>query len=190
MANTANNENPTPLLAPEKKTSLRIFWGQLRKTDRQGAETDKIKFLKKIPFFEELKKRQLEMVAHVVYERDYREDEHIFELGQPGAALFIIQSGEVSIEIANENTPPTQLASLGRNQFLGELALLDESPRSASARATVPTKVLALFRRDLDQLAETNPDITSYIYKALAQIIGNRLKATNELIEKRLKVVA
>lgn len=178
----------------EKKTALRIFWGHIRKSNREAYEVDKIKFLKKIPFFENLKKHQLNEVASVVYEREYREGEFVFEVGQPGAALFIIQHGEVSVEIANEregeSAEVTQLAVLAKHAFLGELALLDESPRSASARALVPTKVIALFRKDLDQLALTHPDITTNIYKSLAIIIGNRLKATNDLIERKLKAVA
>jgi len=188
----ANNPipEPTTLSTHEKKTAMRIFWGQLRKNDRNSADNDIVKFLKKIPFFENLKKRQLEQVAQVIYARDYREGEYVFEIGQPGAALFIIQSGEVAIEIPSDDNEATQLATLTKHAFLGELALLDESPRSASARAIVPTKVLALFRKDLDQLAEVNPDISTPIYKALAMIIGNRLKATNELIEKKLKAVA
>lgn len=189
------------LSANEKKTALRIFWGNIRRSNRDAQDADKVKFLKKIPFFENLKKHQLEEVAQAIYEREYREGEYIFEAGQPGAALFIIQHGEVSVEITSEIDPhdadnggsaakPTQLAILAKHAFLGELALLDESPRSASARALVPTKVLALFRKDLDQLAITNPDITTNIYKSLAVIIGNRLKATNDLIEKKLKAVA
>ena len=174
----------------DRKSALRIFWGQLRKNDRDDVDADKLKFLKKIPFFENLKKHQLEQVAQIVYERNYRENEFIFESDQPGAALFIIQSGEISVEMPQEHAEATQLAVLGKHSFLGELALLDESPRSASARTLVPTKVFALFRKDLAHLAETHPDITSHIYSALALIIGNRLKATNELIEKRLKAVA
>jgi CRP/FNR family cyclic AMP-dependent transcriptional regulator len=126
----------------------------------------------------------------VVYEREYQENEFIFETDQPGAALFIVQSGEVSIEILDSEVEITQIAILGKHSFLGELALLDESPRSASARALVPTKVYALFRKDLDRLCESNPDITTQIYKSLASLIGSRLKATNELIEKKLKAAA
>lgn len=184
------SENSTALTSNEKKVALRIFWGQLRKSDRNAAETDKVKFLKRIPFFEGLKKRQLEQVAQVIYEREYQEGEFIFELGQPGAALFIVQTGEVSIEMPNTHGPATQLATVSKHAFFGELALLDEAPRSASARALVPTKILALFRKDLARLTETDPEITSKIYRSLATIIGNRLKATNELIDKKLKAVA
>ncbi len=190
MATNEKNQKPAGLSSQDKKTALRIFWGQLRKNDRVDVDSDKIKFLKRIPFFEHLKKNQLEQVAQLVYERDYRENEFVFEVDQPGAALFIIQHGEVSVEIPQEQGDATQLAVLGKHAFLGELALLDETPRSASARALVPTKVFALFRKDLAHLSETHPDITSQIYSTLALIIGNRLKATNELIEKRLKAVA
>ena len=178
------------MTSEEQKSALRIFWGQLRRYDRDVLDSDKIRFLKKIPFFESLKRHQLEQVATLVYERQYNEGEFIFEINQPGAALFVIQTGEVSVEIPDNEGNYTQLAILPKQSFLGELALLDESPRSASARALVPTKMLVLFRKDLDTLATTHPDITSHIYKALAAIVGNRLKATNELIEKKLKAVA
>jgi CRP/FNR family cyclic AMP-dependent transcriptional regulator len=171
------------------KSALRILWGQLRGKDRHFHDRDKVRFLKKIPFFETLKKTQLEKLALFIYERDYRTDEFVFELGQPGAALFIIQSGEIAVEIPSKNNV-TLLATLGKGAFLGELALLDESPRSASARATVNTHVFALFRKDLDRLSELHPDISSQIYKALAGIVGARLKATNELVEKKIKAAA
>lgn len=165
------------------QTSLRIFWGQVRKVDRSIHDPDKLRFLNRIPFFENLKKGQMEFVANIVYVREYLENEYLFEYGQPGAALFIIQSGEVSVEIPTDNGEATQLAVLGKSTFIGELALLDEAKRSASARALEPTKVYALFRKDLDALAEEHPEVTSHIYKSLAVIVGNRLKATNELIK-------
>jgi CRP-like cAMP-binding protein len=174
----------------EQKSALRIFWGNIRRTNREAAEGDKIKFLKRIPFFEDLKKHELNEVAQVIYEREYREGEYIFEIGQPGASLFIVQTGEISVEISSDTHDTTQLAVLGKHAFVGELALLDEAPRSASARAMTSTKVFALFRKDLHELATVNPDITSKIYRSLATIIGNRLKATNELIERKLKAVA
>ena len=177
-------------VAQTKKTALRIFWGQLRKEDRDGAENDKIKFLKKFPFFQSLNKRQLSEISHLVYERQYQENENLFSVGQPGAALFFIQSGEISIEIQSEDGEVHQLAQMGKLTFIGELALLDESPRSATARALVPSTVFAFFKSDLDKLLETDPLIAAHIYKSLATIVGARLKATNELIEKKQKAAA
>lgn len=173
--------------SPTKKSALRILWGNLRKDDRVSNDTDKIKFLKKIPFFQNLNKRQLMEVSQIIYEREYQENEHLFTFGQPGAALFLIQSGEVSIEITSEDSENYQLAVMGKYSFVGELALLDESPRSATARAKVPSKVYAFFKSDLDKMVETDPQTAAQIYKSLATIVGQRLKATNELIEKKQK---
>jgi len=176
--------------SPIKKTALRIFWGNLRKEDRDSPDSDKIKFLKKFPFFQSLNKRQLTEISHLVYERQYQENETLFTFGQPGAALFFIHSGEVSVEIVSQDGEVHQLAQLGKYAFVGELALLDESPRSATARAITPSTVFAFFKSDLDKLLETDPLIAAQVYKSLATIIGARLKATNELIEKKQKVAA
>lgn len=175
---------------PLKRTALRIFWGQLRKEDRDLPDNDKIKFLKKFPFFQSLNKRQLNEISQLVYERQYQENENLFTVGQPGAALFFIQSGEISIEIHSEDGEAHQLAQLGKYAFVGELALLDESPRSATARAVTPAIVYAFFKTDLDKLLETDPYIAAHVYKSLATIVGARLKATNELIEKKSKAAA
>lgn len=184
---TVKTDEPKP---EDKKTLLRILWGKLRRVNRLNLDLDKVHFLKRNPFFENLSKNELAEVAKWVYERDYLVNEYVFELGQPGAALFIIQSGEVSIEIPTLQAEPNQIAVLGKADFFGELALLNDDPRSASARALKPTKIFALFQKDLDRLAERYPQITSRIFKSLAMVIGKRLKATNEFFDKKLRSVA
>lgn len=170
--------------------ALRILWGQIRRSDRAEPEKDRVRALKRIPFFEHLRRSELEEVAKLMFEREYQEDEYLFEMGQPGEALFILLSGEITIEVPTGDSPQV-IARLTKNSFVGELALMDASPRSASARSVTSTKALALFRSDLDNLLQTHPQIAARIYQALATIIGNRLKATNELIDRQtLKAVA
>ncbi len=172
-------------------TALRILWGQVRRRDRSAPEKDLLRSLKQIPFFEHLRRHELEEVSRIMFEREYQEGEMLFEMGQPGEALFILLSGEISIEVMDTTYSTKSIAQLGKNTFVGELALMDDSPRSASARALAPTKALALFRSDLDRLFESHPKIAARIYQALASIVGQRLKATNELIESQnLKAVA
>lgn len=183
-------ENTATKKLEERKTMLRILWGKIRQVDRDQLDLDKVYFLKKNPFFETLTKSQLEQVAKLIYERDYLAGEFVFELGQPGAALFIVQSGEISIEVPSLEEEPTSIAVISKASFFGELALLNDDPRSASAKALVPSRVLALFQKDLNKLSERYPDITAQIYKALAVVVGRRLKATNEFIDKKLRAVA
>lgn len=160
----------------------KVLWDNIFKFHKSEQKT-KIAFLKSIPFFSKLRRKQLEEVSHILHERIYEKDEFIFEMNQPGAALFLIQEGEVSIEAKVNDNDFTKIATLKDHSFFGELALLDESPRSASARATVRTHAWALFRSDLLKLSETRPDIACEIYKILANMIGERLKTTNKLLK-------
>jgi len=167
----------------------KILWENIFRKFKSEKRT-KIEFLRSIPFFHKLKIRQLEEVSHILHERIYEKDEHIFEMNQPGAALFLIQSGEVSIEAKDDHGNVTQLALLRDQSFFGELALLDESPRSASARAETRTHAWALFRSDLQKLSTTRPDIACHVYKILANMIGERLKNTNKLLNSKDQIKA
>src|SRR6266516_735254 len=131
----------------------KLLWETLGRWKRSSPELDRIQFLKTVPFFDRLSNRQLKSVSDIMFERTYETDESIFEEGQPGAALFLILDGKVAIEIYRE-TSTTRLAVLERGAFFGEMALLDETPRSANARALEWTRTLALYRNDLNGLVQ------------------------------------
>jgi len=122
-----------------------------------------------------------------MFERTYDTDEAVFEEGQPGAALFLILDGKIAIEICRE-TSATRLAVLERGAFFGEMALLDDTPRSANARALEPTRTLALYRNDLDGLMHRHARTACQIYRSLASMIGDRLRSTNELVQLKTPV--
>lgn len=167
----------------------KIFWG-LNFRRRKAKEVSRNDFLKNIPFFESLSNRQLTTLAQYMHERRYEENEYLFEVNHPGAALFIIVRGEVAVETSSNPETATELARLHAGEFLGELALLDQAPRSASARATKPTESYALFRQDLARLAVNYPEIACEIYKSLASIVGERLKATNRHVKTTTRKAA
>jgi CRP/FNR family cyclic AMP-dependent transcriptional regulator len=160
----------------------KILWENIFKFHK-SEQKSKIAFLKSIPFFSRLRRKQLEEVSQILHERIYEKDEFIFEMGQPGAALFLIQEGQVSIESKTGADTFIRIAMLSDHSFFGELALLDESPRSASAKSITRTHAWALFRSDLLKLSESRPDIACEIYKILANMIGERLKSTNKLLK-------
>lgn len=159
----------------------KVLWETLKRWKKSSPELDRIRFLKTVPFFNELSNWQLKKVSEIVFERTYEAHELIFEQGQPAAALFLIMDGQVSVEIVRGGAI-TQLATLERGAFFGEMALLDEAPRSASARSVEGTKTLALYRNDLSRLIHTDPATACHIYRALARIVGDRLRSTNELV--------
>jgi len=162
----------------------KLLWEKLGRWKRSSPELDRIQFLKTVPFFDQLSNRQLKSVSDIMFERTYETNESIFEEGQPGAALFFIFDGKIAIEICRE-TSTTRLAVLDRGAFFGEMALLDETPRSATARALERTRTLALYRNDLNGLVHRDAKTACRIYRSLAGMIGDRLRLTNELVQMK-----
>ncbi|OIO04327.1 MAG: hypothetical protein AUJ52_15585 [Elusimicrobia bacterium CG1_02_63_36] len=140
--------------------------------------------LKKIPLFAGLSRRELGRVSDIIHEREYERGEAVFLMDQPGAAFFIVMEGELDIIVPQDGADPLKLATIGEGLSVGELALLDASPRSASAVASKKTRALAFFREDLHKLLESEPFIGSKIYRTLSTIIGARLRATNAQLQK------
>jgi len=163
----------------------KLLWGTLERWKRSSPELNRIQFLKTVPFFNELSHRQLKTVSDIVFERNYETDELIFEEGQPGAALFLILDGKVAVEVRRENHTTT-LAILEKGEFFGEMALLHEAPRSANSRSLERTHTLALYRNDLSQLIQRDPQTACQIYRALASMVGDRLRLTNELMHTEI----
>lgn len=139
-----------------------------------------INFLRNVPLFSTLTRRELRHLNSIVHHRTYQADEFLFRKGQPGAAMFIIKSGEINILDQDHHHRENVVATLKDNSFFGELALLDDSPRSASAKAVTTTEIYAFFRNDLDRLMSAFPHIGLQVYRALSLIIGVRLKSANE----------
>ena len=105
-----------------------VLWGfNLRR--RRPSDLSRNDFLRTIPFFEHLNDKHLKNLTQYLHERRYEENEYLFELNHPGAALFLIISGEVSVETSSDPSTAIQLAVLQSGSFIGELALLDQSPR-------------------------------------------------------------
>jgi CRP/FNR family cyclic AMP-dependent transcriptional regulator len=171
-------------MSARKFAADKLLWETLGRWKRSSPELDRIQFLKTVPFFDQLSNRQLKRVSDIMFERTYETDELIFEEGQPGAALFLILDGKIAIEICRE-TSTTRLAVLGRGAFFGEMALLDETPRSAAARALERTRTLALYRNDLNGLVYRHPRTACRIYRSLAGMVGDRLRLTNELVQMK-----
>jgi CRP/FNR family cyclic AMP-dependent transcriptional regulator len=171
-------------MSARKFAADKLLWETLGRWKRSSPELDRIQFLKTVPFFDRLSNRQLKTVSDIMFERSYDTDESIFEEGQPGAALFLILDGKIAIEIYRE-TSTTRLAVLENGAFFGEMALLDDTPRSANARALEPTQTLALYRNDLNDLAHRDAKTACQIFRSLAGTIGDRLRLTNELVQMK-----
>ena len=131
--------------------------------------------LKNSALFSTLSPLELKIVDGLLHERRYLTDEIVFDEGEEGQALYLIMSGSILITKAHEGTSQV-VAELGPGSFFGDLALLDNSPRNAQARAMEPCEMAVFFRADFLGLLETDAVIGYKISLELARHIGLRLR--------------
>ncbi len=126
-------------------------------------------FLAKVPLFKGLKKRQLENLAKRFVERDFAVDKAIVTQGRGGEGLFIIVSGQTVVMRERGDGEKVQVNAFGPADFFGELALLDDGPRTASVITTEPTKCLALTRWDFFGALRDDVEMAITILEELAK---------------------
>ena len=134
-----------------------------------------------IPIFDNLRDNELNDVARLTHERTYKLDEHVFKKLAPAEGMYVIMNGAVEI---NDPDSGTTFASLESGDFFGELALLDEEPRSASAVSTQPSTLIGFFRTDLLTLMKRSPELGNKILLNLSRVLGERLRRTNQELAK------
>lgn len=141
----------------------------------------KLDFLKNISLFEGIKRGQLIHVLESLQERTYLKGETIFAQGDIGRALFIVFSGKIALSRLDAAAQKSDvIAEVNPGEFFGEMALLEEMPRTATATAAEETKVFMLFKIKLDSLLFSYPKIGVVIAAQLAKILSARLRAMLE----------
>lgn len=144
--------------------------------------TEKIDtILLNIPVFKDLNHRDLRTIKRILHQREYQKDEVIFHQGDVGLGMYIIVKGTVEI-ICNPGS--YILAELHDGDFFGELALLDDASRSATAVPKTPCTLLCFFKPELLDLISRDPKLGGKILFQLAWTIGERLKSTNEQVRE------
>jgi CRP-like cAMP-binding protein len=164
----------------QKSESLE--WKNVFKLKRKPTTIEEM--LLKIPVFENLKPRELRQVASIVHRRQYVAGEYVFFQNDPGLGMYVIEQGEVSVGLVGTDGSKKVLALLKDGDFFGELSLLDESPRSASVIAVTDANLIGFFRPDLFEIMEKAPSTGLKIVLKVAEMIGERLRNTNQELSK------
>jgi CRP/FNR family cyclic AMP-dependent transcriptional regulator len=151
---------------------------------KKKKEDDIFAILKQVPIFSDLTPKELTEVEKIVHHRTYKKNEAIIQAGDPGLGMYIIAKGSVEIVEENEKAGKRTLAKLSAGSFFGDMALLDEEPRSASAIALEDSALMGFFRPDFLDLIYRKPKLGIKILLSLARVINERLRHTNELLAK------
>jgi hypothetical protein len=137
--------------------------------------------LKKIPLFRHLTYKEQTAVLSIATTRTFPQGREIVTEAQPGEELFVVIRGRVAIEKAG-----VEIAELRAGGHFGEMGLIDNAPRSATVRATEPTRVMVIARQDLMTLMKRESILAVKLLWSFVQVLSDRLRATNsELSEAR-----
>ena len=137
--------------------------------------------LANIPLFESLTPEDLDALARRMEHTDYAEGAVIFSQGEEGSSLFLIEEGAVDISYG-EGRGRVVLATLFPAQYFGELSLFDGAPRSATATAAKPSRLLRLDREHLVDFVNKTPSAALRIIAEMSE----RLRQTNELMSRQV----
>jgi uncharacterized membrane protein len=135
-----------------------------------------------IQMFELLNEDDRIALAKVIDELNLPEGHTLFQAGDPGDSLFIVQSGEIELFIKDTAGQKITLTTAGPGDMFGELAMLDSGPRTATALALTESEVLVLDRDDLILLFQRRPDAALHMLAALSGLT----RKADELLRTRV----
>lgn len=140
---------------------------------------DRILLLKKSPIFCEVLTEDLRVVAQALENEAYIMDDRVFDMHQQGDRMYMIESGRIGISTHPDLTKKDFVAVLGPGECFGEMNLLDELPRSATAHVIEDTRILSLHKDRLRGLVIHYPELSLGIMKSLSL----RLRKTTLLLQ-------
>jgi CRP/FNR family transcriptional regulator, cyclic AMP receptor protein len=142
----------------------------------------KVEALRSVPLFRNLDDGAAFELCNLLTVREEPGGTPLFFRGDPGDAMYLIETGRVRISVKDADGHDATLADLHEGEFFGEMAILDEQPRSADATVVANTRLAVLSRSDFREFLHKNPDIALGILTAMIR----RLRRTDEILRHRV----
>jgi CRP/FNR family cyclic AMP-dependent transcriptional regulator len=137
-----------------------------------------IHLLKNIPLFAALKEEEYEQLAAVLRRQSVERGHILFHRGDEGAAMYLIQRGKIKISLPTRMGDEITLATLTEGEFFGEMALLDEQPRSATATALEDSQLYILRQKDFFDFVIRHENAI----RSILAVLSMRLRKTGDLL--------
>jgi CRP/FNR family transcriptional regulator, cyclic AMP receptor protein len=127
----------------------------------------KVELIRGVPLFSELGRRELDEVAGIADEIDLPAGKELTVEGQPGREFMVIVEGDASVRQGDR-----EINRLGAGDFFGEIALLENRPRTATVTAETPIRALVITDRSFRTLLDHSPEIEDKVRSARAARLG------------------
>ena len=149
----------------EQKAAIEARFERLRARPVETLRLDPESLIAHIPLFEHCGEEGIRLIAGMLESESFAEGDKIVRQGESGESMYVIARGTVQV-LREDGAESRLLAILTSGGFFGEIALLAESPRTATVRAATPCTMLRLRRKNLDQLMNTYSEIRDDVQRA------------------------
>ncbi len=145
-----------------------------KEEENMALNMERILFLRSVPLFRDLSGSDLAIVNDIATEKSFRKNELVVEEGSVGDALYIILDGNMRVYKGKDDS--TTLALLQEREAFGEMAILDDEPRSATVEAQTEVRLLEIRQADFQRLLVVRPQMALALFRTLS----HRLRETGE----------
>ena len=142
---------------------------------------EEVELLRNIPLFAKLEPSKLKLLAFTAERITYEADQVLFRQGDVGDAAYIIVDGSAKV-LVDTDQGEIEVATLARNDFVGEIAILCDVPRTATVQATAQTVTLRINKDLFFRLVAEFPEMSVEIMRELA----SRLERTTQQLREAL----
>lgn len=156
----------------------------IRRLFNNNQHWQNVDFFRGIPIFYGMSTRQLGRLMMAMQRRNYHAGEILFQEGQVGRAVFILKSGRVELLRHSPDGQDRSLGLLGPGQMFGEMALLENMERTASAKVVEDGEVYLLYSATLEALMKQHPSIGVKLLRNMAIMLSALLRRTNQELDK------
>jgi CRP/FNR family cyclic AMP-dependent transcriptional regulator len=140
---------------------------------------EEVEVLKGVPIFAKMETARLKLIAFTSERMNYAEGQELCHQGDQGDAMFVILGGVADVLIDTE-TGQIRVAQLKKNDFLGEIAVLCDVPRTATIKASEPLSTLKITKDMFYRLVAEFPQMAVEVMRELA----HRLEDTNQKLRE------
>jgi len=151
---------------------------------------DRNEQLNRIPLFQGLSLEEIAVLDQYLGEMELAAGEAVFREGEKGDFVCFVTAGELEVIKQSLNAGVTTMALLGKGRSIGEMALIDELPRSATVQARSDARLTLLSRSAFEALSREAPEIGIKILKHLARSLSLSLRRTSNTLSDSLDLMA
>jgi len=152
---------------------------ETKKKPSRKALTALVDSLSMIPLFDRLNGQELGVLAKYVNVIDVNPGEYIFKEGDKGDYVCFVEKGSLDVMKRSSAGGTAIIATLTRGRSIGEMAVIDKFPRSATIRARTEATLLTLTRSGFDLILEQEPTIGVKILKGISRLLSQNLRRTS-----------